>query len=214
MGFIWLGRLTPRLHFKVWPTGLTGINKNENMQNLIAPFQKSLDSGKLPRIWKEANAPPFFWDGDKSHPANYRPISLTCVLWKVLEHIVTSNLTKHLANSNKLFELQHRFREKRSCETQLVMRTRVITAVGRFGRVDSAWVVSSKFWGESFWPILVGRAAVSRFGRGSFWSRGYSHFFAYIGLDPASSVYPIKYQAPKKKNPKMYRMTPPISPIM
>ena len=45
---------------------------------------------------------------------------LTCVLCKVLEHIVASNLTNHLANSNILFELQHGFREKRSCETQLV----------------------------------------------------------------------------------------------
>ena len=59
--------------------------------------------------------------GDKSDPANYRPILLTCGLCKVLEHIVASNLTKHLANSNILFELQHGFREKRSCETQLVM---------------------------------------------------------------------------------------------
>ena len=39
----------------------------------------------------------------------------------MLEHIVASNLTKHLANFNILFELQHGFREKRSCETQLVM---------------------------------------------------------------------------------------------
>ena len=37
------------------------------------------------------------------------------------EHIVASNLTKHLANSNILFELQHGFRKKRSCGTQLVM---------------------------------------------------------------------------------------------
>ena len=39
----------------------------------------------------------------------------------MLEHIVASSLTKHLANSNILFELQHGFREKRSCEPQLVM---------------------------------------------------------------------------------------------
>ena len=39
----------------------------------------------------------------------------------MLEHIVASNLTKHLANSNILFELQHGFREKRSCKTQLVI---------------------------------------------------------------------------------------------
>ena len=83
-------------------------------------FQKSLDSGKLLHIWKKANASPIFKKGDKSDPTNYRPISLTCVLCKVLEHIVASSLTKHLTNSNILFELQHGFREKRSCKTQLV----------------------------------------------------------------------------------------------
>ena len=88
---------------------------------LQVTFQKSLDSGKLPHVWKEANVSPIFKKGDKSDAAKYRPISLTCALCKVLEHIVASNLTKHFANSNILFELPHRFREKRSCETQLVM---------------------------------------------------------------------------------------------
>ena len=40
---------------------------------------------------------------------------------------------------------------------------RVVSAVGRFGRVVSAWVVSALFWGESIRPSLVGR-----FGRESF----------------------------------------------
>ena len=50
-------------------------------------FQKSLDSGKLSHIWKEANVSPIFKKGDKSDPTNYRPISLTCVLCKVLERL-------------------------------------------------------------------------------------------------------------------------------
>ena len=94
------------------------------MQNLPPSsviLQKSLDSGKLPHIWMEANVSPIFKKGDRSDPANYRPIFLTCVLCKVMEHIVASNLTKHLANSNIIFELQHGFREKRFCETQLIM---------------------------------------------------------------------------------------------
>ena len=82
-------------------------------------FQKSLDPGKLPHFSKEANVSSIVKKGDP--PANYRPISLTCVLCKVHEHIVVSNLTKHLAISDILFELQHGFREKRSCETQLAL---------------------------------------------------------------------------------------------
>ena len=84
-------------------------------------YQRSLDTGKLPSIWKEANVSPIFKKGEKSDPASYRPISLTCALCKVLEHVVASTISKHFTEQNILFELQHGFREKRSCETQLIM---------------------------------------------------------------------------------------------
>ena len=37
-----------------------------------------------------------------------------------MEHIIASNLSKHLNKHNILYELQHGFREKCSCETQLI----------------------------------------------------------------------------------------------
>ena len=64
---------------------------------------------------------PIFKKGDKSSAANYRPISLTCILCKVLEHIIASQLVKHMNSHDLLYELQHGFRENRSCETQLIM---------------------------------------------------------------------------------------------
>ncbi|MCG8032702.1 MAG: reverse transcriptase domain-containing protein [Candidatus Thiodiazotropha taylori] len=84
-------------------------------------FTKSLDEGSLPSDWLKANVSPIFKKGDKSSPANYRPISLTCILCKILEHIMTSNLVKHLDGNQILYDLQHGFRAKRSCETQLTM---------------------------------------------------------------------------------------------
>ena len=44
--------------------------------------------------------------GDKSSSANYRPISLTCILCKMLEHIIASNLVKHLDSNQILYDLQ------------------------------------------------------------------------------------------------------------
>ena len=84
-------------------------------------FQISIDTVKIPDIWKEANVFPIYKKGEKSDPSNYRPISLTCVLCKILEHIVASSLVKHFTELDIFYEMQHGFREKRSCETQLIM---------------------------------------------------------------------------------------------
>ena len=77
-------------------------------------FQLSLDSGTLPQDRVTANVSPLFKKGDRTKPANYRPISLTCILCKTLEHIVTYNLVKHFTSNNILYDLWHGFREKRS----------------------------------------------------------------------------------------------------
>ena len=94
-------------------------------------FQRSLDTGKLPDIWKEANVSPIFKKGGKSDPSNYRPISLTCVLCKVLEHIVASSVAKHFAELDILYDLKTGFREKRSCETHLIMLVDELTKICR-----------------------------------------------------------------------------------
>ena len=51
----------------------------------------------------------------------FHQISLACILCKVLEHILASNIIRHLDGQGILYDLQHGFREKRSCETQLIM---------------------------------------------------------------------------------------------
>ena len=52
--------------------------------------------------------------------SNYRPVSLTSVVCKVLEHIVHSNIMSHYDRWNILCDSQHGFRKRRSCETQLI----------------------------------------------------------------------------------------------
>ena len=98
----------------------------KELREEIAPimqviFECSIQTGKLPTEWCRPQVTPVFKKGDKSSAANYRPISLTCILCKVLEHIMASHLVKHLDKHDLLYDLQHGFREKRSCETQLTM---------------------------------------------------------------------------------------------
>ena len=86
-------------------------------------FQKSLDTGKVPTDWKQANVCPIYKKGERYNPVNYRPVSLTCICSKFLEHIVTSHLLAHLEKNNILNNLQHGFRSKRSTENQLISFT-------------------------------------------------------------------------------------------
>ena len=83
-------------------------------------FQASLDQGTLPSIWKTAKVVPIYKKGNKSDPCNYRPVSLTSICCKILEHIVYSSVSNHLTSFNILCDEQHGFRHKRSCETQLI----------------------------------------------------------------------------------------------
>ena len=66
-----------------------------------------------------ANVSPLFKKGDKFTAANYRPISLTCILCNVMEYIIASNIARHLDSNGFMYNPHLGFRERRSCETQL-----------------------------------------------------------------------------------------------
>ena len=66
---------------------------------------------------------PVFKKGEKYDAANYRPVSLTCICCKTLQHIIASSINKHMkhpAFESVLADGHHGFRSQRSCKTQLV----------------------------------------------------------------------------------------------
>ena len=101
-------------------------------------FQQSIDTAEIPKEWSLANICPLFKKSDRSLACNYRPVSLTCVPCKLLEHIVCSNIMAHLDEYKLLSDRQHAFRKGHSCETQLTM---VINDWGKIldnrGQVDT-----------------------------------------------------------------------------
>lgn len=90
-------------------------------------FQVSLDTGLLPADWKVANVSPIHKKGSRQKPSNYRPISLTSVTSKLLEHIVQSHIMGHFETHDILTPQQHGFRAKHSCETQLIQTMHDLT---------------------------------------------------------------------------------------
>ena len=83
-------------------------------------FNKSLQEGKVPEDWRHANVTAIYKKGTRHDAANYRPVSLTSLCCKLLEHVIVSKTVNHLERYNILDDCQHGFRAKRSCETQIL----------------------------------------------------------------------------------------------
>ena len=86
-------------------------------------FQQSYDLSSTPKDWNSAIVTPIYKKGLKSDPSNYRPISLTCICCKIMEHIMLSHIAKHIAKNNIIINEQHGFRNKLSTITQLINTT-------------------------------------------------------------------------------------------
>ena len=100
-------------------------------------FTKSLSSGVLPSDWKKANICPVFKKGRRDEAKNYRPISLTSICSKTMEHILFHNIMSHLNSNNILIENQHGFRAGHSCATQLLTLTEdILHALDQKKQVD------------------------------------------------------------------------------
>ena len=88
--------------------------------SLTALFNKSLHDAILPLDWVSANVCPIYKKGDKQCVSNYRPISLTCILAKVLERIVHTKLFCLFEHNNLLCDSQYGFHRRRSTTTLLI----------------------------------------------------------------------------------------------
>jgi hypothetical protein len=84
-------------------------------------YNTSITSGTIPEEWKCAIVTALFKKGDRKVAGNYRPISLTCIICKVLESIVRENIVNHM-KQNKLLskKKQFGFISGRSTVVQLV----------------------------------------------------------------------------------------------
>ena len=90
----------------------------EISSSLCSLFNKSIETGRVPREWKKANVIPIHKKDCVEPVTNYRPISLLPVVSKVLERCIFNNIypfIRVLINN-----VQHGFLRNRSCVTQLL----------------------------------------------------------------------------------------------
>ena len=83
-------------------------------------FNISITTGQVPKIWKEGIISAIFKKGNRSLPSNYRAITLTSVVCKLLEKIITNKIHQHLIENSLQDKKQHGFTPKKSTISNLV----------------------------------------------------------------------------------------------
>jgi len=96
----------------------------EIQEELVHPlrilFTKSLRNGLIPEDWRTANVTPIFKKGSRNQVDNYRPVSLTSQVSKIMESLIRDAIVSHLEQFKLLCASQHGFRSGNSCLSNLL----------------------------------------------------------------------------------------------
>ena len=147
------------------PDGIPGRILKETAKQ-IAPsltllFNKSLHSAVVPGKWKLANVVPVFKRGIKEHVQNYRPISLLCIVSKVLERCISNNIWEHLQEI--MNDHQHGFMPGRSSTSQLVgVLDKIGKVLDRGEQIDVIYLDMTKAFDKVNHELLINK--LRRFG--------------------------------------------------
>jgi hypothetical protein len=106
--------------------GTDGIHVNvlKEVLNFDVPladiFTYSLRSSSVPQDWRDANITPLHKKGSRMKSNNYRPVSLTSQVVKLMERLVLDALWTHILDNDLITCDQHGFQGSCSCVTQLI----------------------------------------------------------------------------------------------
>ena len=106
------------------PDGLQSRLLSEIAVDIVVPitqiFKDSLASMKLPEDWKHARVSALFKKGKKNLANNYRPVSLTSILCKCMEHIIRNHIYNYMKTCRLFSKNQFGFLNGRSTSLQLL----------------------------------------------------------------------------------------------
>ena len=92
----------------------------EIVEQISTPLANVFNLGIVASEWKEANITPLFKKGSRNKPENYRPVSLTSVVCKLLETLIRDHMVELLVKHQLINTSQHGFLKARSCLTNLL----------------------------------------------------------------------------------------------
>ena len=108
-------------------------------------FEFCLGHEFVPPSWKLSFISPLFKQGSRSDPHNFRPISNTSIMCRVMERCISDSITAYLNTHNLLSKTQHGFRVGSSVVTNLAESTCDWTnIIDTHQSVDVAYIDLSK----------------------------------------------------------------------
>jgi Reverse transcriptase (RNA-dependent DNA polymerase)/Endonuclease-reverse transcriptase len=128
----------------------------EILPYLMDLFNISIKEARVPKEWKEAIIVPIFKGGARGLVQNYRPVSLTSAVCKIMERLLDLRIKHILEKNEPLSAFQHGFRKDFSCETQaLGLETDLVEVLDRGGRVDAIFLDLEKAFDKVDHEILM-----------------------------------------------------------
>ena len=135
----------------------------ENTLSLTVLFNRYLREGNIPSEWKLANIVLVYKKNKKAYVENFYPISLFCIVSKVMKRCVLNNVKEQL--SGIISARQRGFQSGKSCITNLLESLDTIgSLLDGGGLIDSVYLDMSKALDKVRHDLLLHKLQEAAFG--------------------------------------------------